>query len=250
MRIRSQRKRRAKNKRRPKENRRKSTTATVPVTPPTAVAVIVTVDRTQAATRRAKRRRRVRRKHPAAIAAQRDKPRVRKGHHRLTGAGHQVRKTLTGGLRKTLAITDKQRQRREGAGVGVESVRERTRGKTNITAETGRGTEVAQMERDPKQQIGGVGVGVRRKERARRTGVEAGVGAGRGRRTGKRGVEAGVGARRGRRTGVEAGVEADREEKKAMTETKENTDSFSAEKMCSSRLARTVNSHFPLFPQK
>lgn len=101
-------------------------TVTVPVTRPTAAtAAIVTVDRTRAAMRRTKRRRRrrVRRKHPAAIAAQRDKPRVRK-EHLLTGASHRVRRLLTSGQRKTPAINDKQRPRGEGA--GAESVGERT----------------------------------------------------------------------------------------------------------------------------
>lgn len=203
---------------------------TAQVTPPIAAAVIVAQIQTVVASPRAKRERRTRKKIPVGITALRAsvKSRVRK-RPLLTGAGHRALTLDRSGLKRSLEIIDKQRQRGEGAGVEiaapstrsswrevkrergptagtgrdlaapslawteVEAAREagRTEVKTDITVEMERGTEVAQKEGKAEQQMGG--------------------------------AEAEKGERKGR---AREEVGAGREERRAKTEQKESSDLF------------------------
>lgn len=196
---------------------------TAQVSPPiAAAAVIVAQIQTAMASSRAKRERRTRKKNPAGITARRarDESRVRK-RPPLTGAGHQALALHTSGLKRSPEIIDKQGQRGEEAGVDsaartttsswrevkrergttagtgrdlvapslawreVGAVREagRTEVKTDITVEMVRGTEVAQMEGEAEQQMGGVEAG--KGGRKGRADEEAGVGVGREEREAK-----------------------------------------------------------------
>lgn len=171
-----------------------------------AVMVTVTQIQTAVESSRAKRKRRTRKKIPVGITALRasGESRVRK-RPPLIGAGHRALTPDRSGLKRSREITDKQGQRGEGAGVDtaarrtrsswreVEREREtaagtgrdraapssarteagaareagRTEVKTGVTAETVRGTEVAQMEGEAEQRMGGVEAGKGgRKERA------------------------------------------------------------------------------------
>lgn len=221
------RKRRAKNRRRKaKESTRKSKkVVTVQVTPAAAAVVVVTMTLIQKATAssRAKRERQKRRKIPVGITGPTVSSKSRVKETPLAGAGRRALTPDGSDATKSPEITDRQGQRGDGAGVtttarrarsswtevkregdttagtgrdmaartGVGAAREagRTEVKTGVTAETGRGAEVAQMEGRADQQIGG---------------AEAGKG--------------------GRTERAEVGVE--REERKAQTELKESTDCF------------------------
>lgn len=181
-----------------------------------AAAVIVAQIQTVIASPRAKRERRTRKKIPVGITALRAsvKSRVRK-RPLLTGAGHGALMLDRSGLKRSLEIIDKQRQRGEGAGVEiaapstrsswrevkrergptagtgrdlaapslawteVEAAREagRTEVKTDITVEMERGTEVAQKVGKAEQRMGGVEA--EKGEKTRRAGEEVGAGAGR-----------------------------------------------------------------------
>lgn len=211
-----------------------------------AAAVIVTVARIQKATvsSRAKRERRARKKIPVGITAPRLSSKSRVKRPPLVGAGHRALAPDRSGLKRSPEITDKQGLRGDRAGVdtaaqktraswrevkrdgdatagtgrglaapspawtGAGAAREagRTEVKTGVTAETGRGTEAAQM--------GG------RAERQTR-----GAGAGRG----------------GRRKGAEGGVGAGRKERGARTEAEGSTDWFSS---LSDNMGHTKNNLF------
>lgn len=187
-----------------------------------AAAVIVAQNQTAMASSRAKRKRRTRKKNPAGITARRarDKSRVRE-RPPLTGAGHRALALDRGGLKRSPEIMDKQGRRGEEAGVDsaarttrssrrevkrergttagtgrdlaapslawreVGAAREagRTEVKTGITVEMVRGTEVAQMEGEAEQQMGGVEAG--KGGRKGRAEEEAGVGVGKEEREAK-----------------------------------------------------------------
>ena len=192
-----------------------------------AVAVIVAPIQTARASSRARRKRRTRKKIPVGITALRASGESRVKRPPLIEAGHGALTLDTSGPERSPEITSKQGQRGEGAGVDIaarrtrrsrrEVTREgdatagtgrdlaapslpwtevgaareagRTEVKTGITAEMGRGTEAAQMEREAEQQMGG--------------------------------AEAGRGGRKGR---AGDGAGAEREERGVKTERKGDTD--------------------------
>lgn len=176
-------------------------------------AVIVAPIQTAMASSRAKRERRTRKKIPVGITALRasGESRVRERPH-LTEAGHGALTPDRSGVKRSPEIIDKQGQRGEGAGVEIAARRTRsswrevkrerdttagtgrdlaapslawtevgaarkagrTEVKTGVTVEMGRGTEVAQMEGEAEQQMGGAEAGKSgRRGRARE---EVGVG--------------------------------------------------------------------------
>lgn len=212
-----------------RKNKRAVTARVTPPIAVAAVAVVVIVAQilTVMASSRAKRERRTRKKIPVGITARRASTESRVKRPPLIGAGHEALTPDTSGLRRSPEITDKQGQRGDGAGVDIAArrtsprrrevkregdttagtgrdlaapslpqtevgaVREagRTEVKTGVAAEMVRRTEVAQMEGEAEQQMGG---------------AEAGKGEGR------------------ERAGEGAGAE--RGERGAKTERKENTD--------------------------
>lgn len=163
-----------------------------------AAAVTVSQIQRVMASSRAKRERRIRKKIPVGITALRAsaESRVRE-RPLLTGAGHQALTQDRGGLKRSPEIIDKHGQRGEGAGVEIAARRTRssrrevkrerdttagtgrdlaapslvwtevgaareagrTEVKTGVAAEMVRGTEVAQMEGEGEQQMGGAEAG-------------------------------------------------------------------------------------------
>lgn len=202
--------------------------ATPPIAAAVAVVIVAQIQ-TAMASSRAKRERRTRKKIPVGITALRasGESRVRK-RPPLTEAGHRALTLDRSGL-KSPEIIGKQGQRGEEAGVGIAAQRTRsscrevkrerdttagtgrylaapslawtevgaarkagrTEVKSGVTVEMVRGTEVAQMEGEAEQQMGG--------------------------------VEAGKGGKKGR---AEEEVGVGRDEREAKTEQKESTDFF------------------------
>lgn len=198
--------------------RKSTATVIVRVTPIQAAAVIVSQTRAAVASQRAKReRRRATKKTHVGITALRvrDESRVRKGAL-LPGAGHRALTLDRSGLKRRPVITDEQGQRGEGVRVGSAALRTRsswrevkrerdraagtgrdpaapslvrteagaareagrTEVKTGITAEVGRGTEVAQMEGTTELQMGVAETGKGGKTGRAGEGAGAGVGVG------------------------------------------------------------------------